>query len=101
MAGSRQGVLWDGFRNSPGAFKVHNYSGDFCGTPPPAGEPTSEPPGSPGKLLVLQARAAQGVALFHPLDYCPDLERASTVARLLPREFAGGVGGIYSGPFGA
>lgn len=37
-------------------------------TPPPCPEPTPHLQGTPGKIAVLAARAAAGVALFHPDD---------------------------------
>jgi hypothetical protein len=36
--------------------------------------PTSYPPGSPGKVLVLEARAQRGLPLFHLLDAAGDGE---------------------------
>jgi hypothetical protein len=93
--------LWDDFKCSIAGYRYgRGNETDFCGTPPPAGEPTDQPPGSPGKLLVLQARAAARVALFHPDDLILDREKISTICRLLPREFAGGgQGGVYRDPF--
>lgn len=41
---------------------------DSYATRPLPPEPTCEVPGTPGKLAVLEARAAAGLQLFHPLD---------------------------------
>jgi hypothetical protein len=38
-----------------------------AGRPLPA-EPTAEPPGTPGKVSVLESRASRGESLFHPED---------------------------------
>jgi hypothetical protein len=50
----------------PGLYAAADPSAtpDFNGTPPPPAEPTAEPPGSPGKLAALAARAAAGQALW-------------------------------------
>jgi hypothetical protein len=37
--------------------------------------PTDATPGSPAKIAVLEARAAAGVALWHPLDWRPPRTR--------------------------
>lgn len=41
---------------------------DTAGDRPPAAAPTTAPPGTPEKLAVLEARAQDGVRLFHPAD---------------------------------
>lgn len=43
-------------------------SGQGTGNRPLPPEPTRHPPGSPGKLAVLEERAAAGVGLHHPRD---------------------------------
>jgi len=42
--------------------------GNGCIRPPLDLVPTPFPPGSPGKVAVMERRAAQGLAIFHPLD---------------------------------
>ena len=43
--------------------------GDFDGPAPLPEQPTPHSPASPGKMAVLEERARQGVALWHPKDY--------------------------------
>ncbi len=49
---------------------------DVGDTRPLPHEPTLYPPGSPGKILVLCARAMAGVALWHPEDYPTAVKRS-------------------------
>src|SRR4051794_1480050 len=54
---------------------------DFNGYAATAVRPTSAPPGSPEKVAVLEERAQQGLALWHPQDAAFDV-------RLMPAEVA-------------
>jgi hypothetical protein len=42
--------------------------GNFTGNAPISGEPTIHPPGTPEKMAVLELRAKNKQALWHPLD---------------------------------
>lgn len=52
-------------------------------SPPLPPHPTGHPPGSPGKLKVMQERAAAGYALWHPDDFGMRPERVSQALRKL------------------
>ncbi len=49
---------------------------DVGGERPIPHEPTLYPPGSPGKILLLCARAMAGFALWHPEDYPTAVKRS-------------------------
>jgi hypothetical protein len=46
---------------------------DYCGPSPSPHSPCEALPGTEAKILVMQQRAAQGLALHHALDRRPDL----------------------------
>jgi len=52
-------------------------------SPPLPPSPTGHPPGSPGKLKVMEERAAAGYALWHPDDFGMRPQRVSEVLREL------------------
>lgn len=82
---------------------------------PAAGEPTAHPPGSPGKVAALAARAARREPLFHPGDApgegrAPDPRAGPAASRPAPgvrrrgrrwqaRVYVRGLGQVHVGCF--
>lgn len=85
-----RGLCWACYY-TPGVREIYpstsKYSrrgvGNFSGASKPAAFTTDHAPGSPGKVLVMEARAKAGQSLFHPGDagvsdpLIPELPRAA------------------------
>jgi hypothetical protein len=64
--------------------------GNFTGNAPTSPEPTTYPPGTPEKMAVLEERARNRQALWHPLDAQYDGDpRPLTAMRTGERAMAG------------
>jgi hypothetical protein len=68
---SKRGLCWQCYRRPGVRFaygRLTNRGTGLRGKGNLPREPTSHPPGSPEKLLVMAERACRGTCLFHPLD---------------------------------